>query len=249
MRSLPLLSAILPFPVIETIGSDARSLPEVYGVRMWSCELDRGANEVEEFESLLSSEEIRRARSFRFLGDRNRFVVAHGFVRRVLSAVTGVECRDLEYAYEAEGKPRLRDRQIEFSLSHSDDLAVLAVSRSVRVGVDVEKLLSIEELNFVASKYLPKNDFYAICQAPARERSQLFLRFWTRRESLIKAAGLSLATHSSGSTISMDHGGSQGTPFAFAGSKWLTVSFRPADGYVGAVTIEDVGVIVPHEGE
>lgn len=249
MRSVPFLSQTVAFPEIETAGPDTRPLRAVYGVRIWSCELDRDASEVEEFESLLSSGEIRRARSFRFPTDRDRFIVAHGFVRRVLGAITEVECRDLKYAYEAEGKPRLRDHHIEFSLSHSENLAVLAVSKDIRVGVDVEKLRSIEEWSSVASEYLPKDEFYAIRQAPLRERPELFLRFWTRQESLIKAAGLSLATHSFGPTNLSGDSGSQQLPFAFAGGEWLTVSLRLAHGYIGALTLENVDGVIPYECE
>ena len=100
-------------------------------------------------------------------------------------------------ATDAEGKPRLAAEpgRLSFNLSHSDDLALVAVAPgAVPVGVDVERLKGRRDLARLAARWLPPEDAGAIAAAGAgAEREVAFYAAWTRHEARVKCTGVGLA--------------------------------------------------------
>ena len=101
---------------------------------------------------LLSPEEAARAARFVVEHDRTRWIVAHGQLllraRRVcwLRAASSAVCADfVRQAGSVRGAQRLR-----FNLSHSADVALIAVARGRAVGIDVERLIERDDLQRVA---------------------------------------------------------------------------------------------------
>jgi 4'-phosphopantetheinyl transferase len=109
---------------------------------VWRIRIDR-PDDVDAFFPVLSDAERTRANAFHFARDRTRFVNAHAMMRRILAGYAVTDARALEFDVGEFGKPSLRAEAartgLEFNLSHSGDLALLAVSASGRVGVDVER--------------------------------------------------------------------------------------------------------------
>ena len=145
---------------------------------------------------LLSAEERRRAERFRFDRHRARWIQARAHSRRVLGGYLACPPQAVELVLEDHGKPRLdgpvRHHELEFNLSHSGDLALLAIARGRRVGVDVEVTPRLD-VRRLSARVLTERE-----RAPLRELSgpQLqheFLRCWTRKESWIKALGDGMA--------------------------------------------------------
>ena len=104
----------------------------------------------------------------------------------------GVDPAAIRYDHGVHGKPRLaRDlRRLEFNLSHSQELALLAVTWDRPVGVDVESMrvmsggvLELSETPF------SDTEREALRALPPAERRTGFFRCWTRKEALIKATG------------------------------------------------------------
>ncbi len=104
--------------------------------------LDVPEAEITQYARLLSEAESARADRFRFPHLSRRFTVAHGELRLILARYLGSEPRSVPMAPTVSGKPQLDPNQnpanIQFSLSHTGDLAVIAVSIGFAVGVDVE---------------------------------------------------------------------------------------------------------------
>ena len=88
------------------------------------------------------------------------------------------------------GKPWLEPvSDLSFSLSHADDLAVVALVRGRDVGVDVERLRRIDDAVGLARTHFTAQEADAVSAAPATARSATFLALWTRKESVVKALG------------------------------------------------------------
>jgi 4'-phosphopantetheinyl transferase len=119
----------------------------------------------------LSPEERERAARFRFEEHRRRWIAAHVALREILSTYTN----DVQFVIGENGKPSLANGAVHFNLSHSGDLAVIAVSDH-EIGVDVEQI---------------RDDFDYESIAPAANRDE-FYREWTRKEARLKARGLGL---------------------------------------------------------
>ncbi|HEX4274269.1 MAG TPA: hypothetical protein VHZ74_02890 [Bryobacteraceae bacterium] len=131
--------------------------------------------------SVLSAEETARANRFKFEKDRLRWACARSSLRRVLSGYAGIDPERLGFTYGQHGKPALlAEAGIQFNLSHAGDWALIAVSRAIAVGVDIERIREKIDMGPLL-KRLGESD------APGTPQ-ELYQR-WTRREARSKAAG------------------------------------------------------------
>jgi 4'-phosphopantetheinyl transferase len=92
----------------------------------------------------------------------------------------------LEFALQQHGKPHLPlSPELRFNLSHSHELALVAVALDREVGVDIERLRPLPRFAAVADRFFPPSE-----PAPTDETD--FFRRWTRVEALLKARGVGL---------------------------------------------------------
>jgi 4'-phosphopantetheinyl transferase len=144
----------------------------------------------------LSDEERSRAVRFRFDKDRRRWVAARTLVRWVLARYLGVEPTKLVLGADANGRPLVLSPPdadwLCFSLSHAGDVAVVAVTRDRRVGVDVELVRSGLDVVAVAQRAFGEAVASELaCEGEAR-RTQRFFEVWTREEARGKCRGTGL---------------------------------------------------------
>ncbi|MEU9918199.1 4'-phosphopantetheinyl transferase superfamily protein [Streptomyces sp. NPDC051001] len=163
-------------------------------VDVWTVPLDGSPATVAALSRTLSGREAERAGRCRFEADRSRFVVAHGALRRILAGYLDVPPEELRLERGRHGKPRLVDgAELRFNLSHCGDLALVAVSRHAEVGVDVDRLRSGLPVEAFAERFFSASDARFVAAAPGpTERGERFLRLWTRKEAVVKAAGARL---------------------------------------------------------
>jgi 4'-phosphopantetheinyl transferase len=147
-----------------------------------------------------------RAQAAQRHGDAiRRYVVAHGALRTILAAHTGVAPDVLRYAYRCavcgsteHGRPELDPAQrrdaVSFSLSHSHEVAVVAVMTDATgpVGVDVEVARSRPYLERIATRVLAPPAVEEWRALPPDERVRAFLRAWTAKEAYLKQLGVGL---------------------------------------------------------
>ncbi len=142
---------------------------------------------------LLDDDERARAARFVFERDRRRFVAAHAGLRRLLGAHLGREPAALRFEAGEFGKPWLRDEpRCAFSLSHSGDEALLALCDDGEIGVDLEALRGVRDIDALARQCLAPAELVAFGATPEAERELAFLRAWTRKEACLKALGTGL---------------------------------------------------------
>lgn len=125
--------------------------------------------------------------------DRRSYLAAHVGTRLILGRAVGRPPDTLQFAASANGKPvLLHPRQIDFSLSHSRGAVAVAAAR-MPIGVDVEPLRELDYLDSMSELVLAAEEQAVLRKAPKVVRSKLFLRYWTLKEALLKAAGLGFA--------------------------------------------------------
>ncbi|MGA2163951.1 MAG: 4'-phosphopantetheinyl transferase superfamily protein [Solirubrobacteraceae bacterium] len=151
-------------------------------VDVWRIPLD-GA--VERHLRVLSAAE--RARVERRCGlQRDRFVIAHGAMREVLGVY--LNCAPAFVPLTVRHGEPPRTLGLKISLSHSEDLALLAVSRAT-VGVDVEHVSAAQDgdLDEVAELTLSPGELAVFRGSRMVDRPRVWLRSWTRKEAVVKA--------------------------------------------------------------
>ena len=142
-------------------------------------------------QALLDGEERRRAARFVNPTDCSRFVLAHVALRLFLARCLGVEPTSVRYENGVHGKPRLMPGLIplEFNMSHSAGLGLLAVARDRPVGVDVEHVRDLADALDIADTHFSVAERRALRSLPPAERRPAFFYCWTRKEAVIKAGG------------------------------------------------------------
>ena len=117
-------------------------------------------------------------------------------LRRVLALYLEEQPEAIELAPRRarQAAPRGRARRLAFNLSHSGDLALVAVSRGREVGVDVERVKPERDLVAARRAGARRPRTRRRCALPKRsERTRLFYELWTRHEARLKCLGVGLA--------------------------------------------------------
>ncbi|AYG62877.1 4'-phosphopantetheinyl transferase family protein [Rhizobium jaguaris] len=171
----------------EMIGPDA--------IDVWTWSLDAPPSSVEGYAALLSAEELARAARFVRERDGRRFIVGRGRLRSILGRYLGLPPKLLAFTYNDYGKPSialLDGTPFSFNLSHSADLAALAISDRYELGIDVEEIRLLKE--DIAGRFFSRKEYLTLQALPPEAYLDGFYRCWTRKEAFVKAhgAGLSL---------------------------------------------------------
>ena len=210
-------------------------------IHLWRASLDSERSLTRRLEAALTDDELARASRFVFPRDRDRFMTGRGILRDILARYLGRPAAAIRFMYEPAGKPRLHlrdgDPLIRFNLSHSHGLAVFAVSHDREVGVDVEANRANVAGDDIAERFFSVRELAELRSLPPDRRDEGFLLCWSRKEAYIKARGAGLGIPLDSFDVSLTPGMPAELSSADDG-RWTLGSFRPADGYAGAVVAE-----------
>ncbi len=218
-------------------------------VQVWRIYLDLPASEIDDMKGVLSAEEKTRAGRFVFDKHRARFIAGRASLRRILGRYLGRAPERLEFGYGHRGKPYLKNdppgNPLRFNLSHSSELALLAVVGSRDIGVDVERVRAVQYHLKIAGRFFSPGEVAVIRSLPPEVQFEAFFNCWTRKEAYIKALGDGLAYPLDAFEVSL----APGAPAALlsvrddpeASSKWFLQAMAPACGFVGAVALKGKG--------
>jgi 4'-phosphopantetheinyl transferase len=162
-----------------------------FDVHVWRIALDAPISPLGL--TALSPAESTRGGRFVFERDRRRHLAAHAALRRVLSVYSGQAPGELVLRETPEGKPFLADGTLAFNLSHSGELALVAVAAAGQVGVDIELVASRSDEMAIARSLFAPGEIAQLESLPLDARRLMFYRLWTCREALLKAVGVGLS--------------------------------------------------------
>jgi 4'-phosphopantetheinyl transferase len=164
---------------------------------VWYADLDRLAKSSRWLSQNLSLEERNRADQFRVPKDRQHFSICRGLLRLILGQYLELRPSALRFSYGRWGKPSFisvsSNCRIEFNVSHSNGVALLVIARGHSVGVDLEHIRHLPDLETVAHCSLCDQEFAFLMSLPLAERDAAFFNIWTLKESYVKATGEGLS--------------------------------------------------------
>src|SRR5437899_7427344 len=118
-------------------------------IHIWQTRLDQPHDNLPAHLRSLSEDEVARADRFHFADHRRDFIVGRAFLRTVLGRYLGIDKSQVRFEYTKYGKPSIAgpgsDRGVFFNLTHSNHLALLAVTREGELGIDVEGLRNVDD--------------------------------------------------------------------------------------------------------
>jgi 4'-phosphopantetheinyl transferase len=166
-------------------------------VHVWRASLDLEASSVQHLQPTLCTEEQQRAERFHFQKDRDRFIIARGLLRTLLSRYLGKEPRHLQFVYSQYGKPALSEAYgkdtLCFNVSHSRSLILYAVTLNRNIGVDLEYIRTDFSCEEIAEKFFSPQENSMLSTLPVEMKHKAFFNCWTRKEAYIKATGKGLS--------------------------------------------------------
>jgi 4'-phosphopantetheinyl transferase len=205
------------------------------GVDLYCHDLELPDDRLNHLREFLNPDERRRAGRFHFEIHRRRFIAARGMLRELLARYLAAAPAAIEFSYNLYGKPAVEG--VHFNLSHSDHLAIYAVSRTREVGVDIERINPTFADEQIPEHYFSPAEVRTLRSLPKERQTEAFFNCWTRKEAYVKARGLglSLELHSFDVTLA------PGEPAAFLRGVegWSIESLDPAPGFAAAVVGSD----------
>jgi 4'-phosphopantetheinyl transferase len=218
-------------------------------VHVWRARLDMPAASLESLCNLLSAHETSRAERFRFARDRQRYVAAHGLLRTILSYYVDVAPGQLDFCRNARGKPYLAPSYgsdaVRFNMSDSGDLALFAVTRGRKVGIDLERVRPLAEAQEIARAFFSAQEYAVFCTLAEDQKREAFFACWTRKEAYLKARGVGLFLPFDQFDVSLTPGrpamllATKGD--AQEASRWSLCELRPGPGYAAALAVAGHG--------
>lgn len=116
-------------------------------------------------------------------------------LRRMLSRETGLPPHKVPIFNDAHGKPRCPHPEaadLDFSVSHTTDCAIIALGEAAGVGVDVEEVLSEEPSDENLEIIFNNDELREWAALSPAARRIAFTQAWTIKEAALKAIGTGL---------------------------------------------------------
>ena len=218
-------------------------------IDVWSITLDLPMAQVEALGAVLSADERDRASRFCFERDRRRYICARRALRALLAGHLGVGAEDVTFRYGSNGKPALSGQfegRFTFNVSHSGGLALVAISRNVEIGVDVEVVRPLDDAHELASRFFAPREAERLRALPSHAVPSAFFACWTRKEAYLKAIGSGLAKPLDAFEVSFAddetaklivYGDEAET------ARWTVRGLAPAAGYAAALVTEGAAIV------
>ena len=194
-----------PFPAIWK-SAPPPNIPGENEVHLWLAAVPDCLPDLETLREALNAEERERAARFHFKRDCERYIVARGVLRLLLTTYFGTS----QFALTTNkfGKPLLQPPHdtLHFNVSHSRDLALFGFTRMGEIGADVECIRPDFATQEIANRFFAPDEAATLTQLGEGERAGAFFNCWTRKEAYIKARGIGLSLGLSTFTVTLKPG-------------------------------------------
>jgi 4'-phosphopantetheinyl transferase len=176
-------------------------------IHLWKICLSNSS--AERLFSWLCSAEQEKAKGFKTDILSHRYIVAHAAMRNILSKYFGNSATSLDLIQALNQKPLIRQSQnyldLHFSLSHSHEVAILAVSQACIIGVDIEHIRPISNVTQIAKRFFATSEYERLKQSSNAQQLILFFKIWTAKEAFLKAQGIGISNHLNQFSITLNH--------------------------------------------
>ena len=214
-------------------------------IHVWDVDLNQPDEQYAALTGLLAADEVARANAFHFERDRRHFTIARAALRIVVGSYLNQSPHAVTFAYHPLGKPSLAgESSLQFNVSHSHQRAVYAFGLDHLLGVDLEYVRSVMDMDGIPRQNFSTRENTVFSALPAQRKQRAFFNCWTRKEAYIKALGegLSHPLDSFDVTFLPDEPAClrwvRGQPDEPA--RWTLSAFELDGGYVGAIATRQV---------
>jgi 4'-phosphopantetheinyl transferase len=231
-----------------SLGYQSTDLPLKAGeIHAWLACLEKPPFIIQRLAKTLSSEEKKRASRYRFERDKNHFILSHGILRTLLGRYLSKNPDQLKFVFGDKGKPKLKHgigkQKIHFSVSTSGGMALYAFTRGHEIGVDIEKIRDMDDMELIAEHFFSEQEKAKLFALRKQERKAAFFNCWTRKEAYLKALGTGFSDPLDKFEVSLTPGEPAKLLEINGNSKkacqWTVFALDPSPDYVAAIAIQN----------
>ncbi len=205
-------------------------------IHVWSVDLNLDRDRLDELGQFLTPQESQRAAKFINPIHGDRWIVARGYLRQILSQYLNLAPAQIVFTLGEQGKPEIEANQLQFNLSHSRDRAVYGISAKFPIGIDLEYIHPLPAADLVDRFFSPAEQaiFHSL---PVDTQQAAFFHAWTQKEAYLKACGTGLSMPLDQIEVSID----PSTPAAIISAPiagiWQIQKLEIAADYASAIVV------------
>ena len=144
---------------------------EVY---LWSISLEPDGQLTEQCKSFLSEKEKQRISYFKFKKTQSNFIISQGILRYLLSRYLNKAPHTIQIERHNKGKPFVPDApSLYFNISNSGNICVYAFSADGEIGIDLEQIRELPDLDELIQKNFTMKEISLITQNPENKLKKL----------------------------------------------------------------------------
>ena len=213
-------------------------------VHVWAWDFECSPDDLKQYITLLSCDEHLRMQRFHFERDRIRYAVSHAILRILLGRYLGMEPSSISFEQNEFGKPSLVPTlavaELNFNLSHTNSIGLLAIATGLAVGVDIEEVRPVA--CGTVEQYFSAQEQSCLATLTGANWLEGFYNCWTRKEAILKAEGIGLNVRLGAFDVSLSPNVKASVlgvrPNAGFTSSWHLVDLRPTLGAVGSLATD-----------
>jgi 4'-phosphopantetheinyl transferase len=211
-------------------------------VHVWQVNLKTMPADTTKFTGTLSPDELERAGKLKIQRDREHFILCHSQLRLILSKYCDCLPGELSFRYNSCKKPLISNTEsgeLKFNMSHSDDLMLVGLCKRNEIGIDIEKVREVDELENIANENFSAQEIKYLMDSS--DKINTFFKIWTRKEAFIKAIGKGIHFPLKSFCVEIKSMGSPEHLVILHHSprqdQWRTSELKVSDGYIASLAI------------
>jgi 4'-phosphopantetheinyl transferase len=209
-------------------------------IHIWTVSIEELGDHIDRLRSVLSAVEYKRASYFKYARAQHHYTISQAMLRLLLSSYLDIEPDDVTLGARRKGKPYLiHDRKLYFNISNSHDLCVYAFSTDGEVGIDIEKIRELPDIQDLIHKNLTPSEREYVLKDPEKMLERFFM-FWTYKEAYLKTIGEGMRLTPENLEFSVENGiiKLNSVKYGFDATHWNFNGFTPAKDYTGTLVHE-----------
>ena len=223
-------------------GSEGLSTLKKGDIQIWSVSLDADEKLRSACLKALGEKGRERISFFKFKQVQESYIISQGGLRIMLSYYLGIEAEKVQIGRLSKGKPISLDHpNLRFNMSNSGRRVVYAFSLDEEIGIDLERLRKMSDLDELIEKNYNSYEQSYINKIPEK-RLYRFFKFWTIKESYLKAIGVGMRIPPEDLEFEVQNGvySLQSIRGEVDTEDWIFRDFELEDSeYVGTLTIKN----------
>ena len=216
-------------------------------IHLWQANLDLPSVVIEKLALSLSEDEKTRANRFHFAQHRDRYIAGRGILRQLLAKYLQVNSDRIRFEYSSRGKPYLasclNQNNLQFNVSHSQNLALYGFNYQEIIGVDLEYIKDDINYKQLATRFFTPQELQLIYRTKSEAQKTRFFQLWTAKEAYLKATGDGLAQGLDAIEFTIDKNNKLSLVSikqeSAQISDWLINNFIPQDKFIATIAVKD----------